>query len=285
MKQRSWFRIWRSGEVLGGGFLLTRMYGITAAHCLSPAVPRDETLVDTVLEVDLGPAFSGATGRVVDVKRDLALLEIRHPNRTSLSYPTPIRAVYGDPWRTPYRPSDEHPTLNGKIDDTPASYRLTDGELIEAIQLSVEQRIGDHHGYSGGLVTPATENYESEQVLGIILEQFPDLSGSGSSSNVIFAAAMSVVFDSFEAFDYILDPRDVDEPRVSVGAQVEQSVALPEMRSPSPAGDGGSEERLRDLDRFVRTVHAWKEDGVIDDTDHGVFKMLIRTAAASVLGR
>jgi hypothetical protein len=280
--QQSWFRITHEGKLLGGGLIVTRMFGVTAAHCLASLMPSEGPNgghIEVSVNLELGDEFPDATGRLIGVRNDLALLEIQHPNRDRLGYPIPAQASEGDAWRAPYRPSEQFPVLTGKVDAPNATYQLMDGASIPALQLLVDQQIGDHHGYSGGPVAAFSE-FEREQILGILIEQFPNRV-TRLASNVLFAAAISTVFESFEAFDYIPDPRE-SLSRES-GGPSRHGQSMTDRGSPGQGASVSTQERLRDLDLFVRTVHSWKLDGVIDDVDMDVFKLLIRKAASSIL--
>lgn len=151
---RYWFELSSQGKILGGGFLLTRKYGITATHCLAPlgVTPKSDegVLSDMVFDIDLGLEFVGASARVSEVRGDLALLEIIHPARRRLTAPTIGTAETGDSWVAPYRPSSDYPKLSGKVSESDMEYACRDGECVQALQLVVDQSIGQHHGYSGG---------------------------------------------------------------------------------------------------------------------------------------
>lgn len=280
---RYWFELSSQGKVLGGGFLLTRKYGITATHCLAPlgvSSKSDEgALSDVVVDIDLGYELTDASARVSEVRGDLALLEIVHPARRRLIAPTIGTAVTGDSWAAPYRPSSDYPKLTGKVSESNIKYACRDGEYVEALQLVVEQSIGQHHGYSGGPVSRVSDLGE-ECALGVLLEQFPDLSAQQRASNVLFAASMAAVFGAFVAFDHI----DVsgNEPHHS-RSEVQSDPSAPSRGSeaivlPSGARDTleAARKKLAVADETLRWAKEWARDGLLDETEYRQLKIRVR---------
>jgi hypothetical protein len=187
-----WVEISERGARLGAGFLLTRHYALTAAHCLRGVDFGKERLKLSFASGEM------VTGRVRETAAgaDLALIEIREPRESPL-IPHFDRAVRGDKWLAPYRPSTRDPYLSGTVLSDAISYRLEAGDEIEALQLDCSQYLGDYSGYSGGPVERQVTSGEPS-FLGVLLEQYPDRRYDGRASNVLFAATIAEALRRFD---------------------------------------------------------------------------------------
>jgi hypothetical protein len=278
-----WFELSSQGKVLGGGFLLTRKYGITATHCLTPlgVDPKlgEDSQADVVVDIDLGMEFVGANARVSEVRGDLTLLEIVHPARRRLTAPAIGAAESGESWVAPYRPSSDFPKLSGKVSDSDIEYTCRDGERVQALQLVVEQSIGQHHGYSGGPVSRVSD-LGQECALGVLLEQFPDLSTERRASNVLFAATMAGVFRAFIAFDRVdvssNGARDGRRPSAPDTSALRER-AMEETRVSDAMGTLETVRRkLVVADETLRWAKEWARDGLLDETEYRQVKIRVR---------
>ncbi|MET7490241.1 trypsin-like peptidase domain-containing protein [Streptomyces sp. NPDC005538] len=186
----------RQGDMyLGAGFLLTRCYVLTADHCLRRLTDHDDR-VSVCFES--GATLEGCVRRRV-ADADLAIVEILHPQDVPFTLPNADHARRGDRWRGLHRPLLSDPDLGGLVDAYAVKYHCEGGDFIEAIQLAVEQTLGDYSGYSGGPVEKATPGSDGA-VIGILIEQYPDRQDARRSANVLFAATIHEALSRFEYF-------------------------------------------------------------------------------------
>jgi hypothetical protein len=190
-----WVEISQRGALLGAGSLLTEHYALTAAHCVRGIDFGKEGLKLSFASGEM------VTGRVCEnaAGADLALIEILEPCESPL-IPNVGRAVPGDMWSAPYRPSTSHPYLGGTVLSGAIRFRLEMGDEIEALQLDCSQHLGDYSGYSGGPVERQVTSGEPA-LLGVLLEQYPDRHSSGRASNVLFAATIAEALRRFDCLD------------------------------------------------------------------------------------
>ncbi|MGW7387099.1 serine protease [Streptomyces sp. NPDC054794] len=186
----------RQGDVyLGAGFLLTRCYVLTANHCLS-ALSRQDDQVTVCFES--GSSLEGCVRRRV-AEADLAIVEILRPQDVPFGLPNADHARRGDRWRGLHRPTTSDPDLGGLVDAYGVKYHCEGGEIVEAVQLLVEQTLGDYAGYSGGPVEKTTPGSDGA-VIGILIEQYLDRQDARRSANVLFAATIHEAMSRFEYF-------------------------------------------------------------------------------------
>ncbi|WP_405849137.1 serine protease [Streptomyces niveus] len=223
-----WVDLYQARQRLGGGFLVTRRFVLTALHCMRGLSTFDEDL-DVVLADG-----THVRGRVCrrDKDADLALIEIAAHCVVRQPVPAAGIARGGDRWRGPCRPAENEVELSGRIDSGAVSYLCEGGASIEALQLTADQRLGDYSGYSGGPVETLTQD-RRPTVVGILLEQVPDRAEAGRSANVLFAATIREAMQRFDHFD-VLHLMDVLRPatreQVSTPPLYEPVAALPPRR-------------------------------------------------------
>jgi len=187
-----WLEILQGDVRLGAGLRLTRHYALTALHCLHGS--------DADVELDLSFASGEkATGKVGErsPEADLVLIEILQPGGYAVILPPSAdRAARGDVWFSPYRPSSSDPQLTGIVSNGSMQYACEGGREIEALQLDVDQPMGDYSGYSGSPVERDATWGESA-LLGVLIEQLPDRRDPGRASSVLFAATIAEVCRRF----------------------------------------------------------------------------------------
>ncbi|WP_030870549.1 S1 family peptidase [Streptomyces sp. NRRL S-37] len=192
-----WVEIFESEQRLGGGFLLTRRYVVTALHCLRSLASLDER-VDIVLAD--GSRLEGQVCRR-DKDADLALIMISTVHEVRLPIPQAGVAHSGDEWHSPYRPGASEVHLRGQVDSGTAEYLCEGGAVIQALQLTAHQLLGDYSGYSGGPVVRGVPEEREPVIVGILLEQAPDRAEANRAANVLFAATIGEALRRFDQFD------------------------------------------------------------------------------------
>ncbi|MFE0363693.1 S1 family peptidase [Streptomyces griseoaurantiacus] len=201
-----WVELYQAQQRLGGGFLVTRRFILTALHCLRNLSTLDEEL--DILLADNTQVRGQVCRR--DKDADLALIEISA--HCEISHRVPAAGVARDSrrWRGPYRPAENDVELSGQIDRGAVSYLCEGGASIEALQLTADQCLGDYSGYSGGPVETFVPDRQPV-VVGILLEQVPDRADTSRNANVLFAATMKEAMQRFDQFD-VLHLMDVLRP-------------------------------------------------------------------------
>ncbi len=255
MNNSFWFSIIDSDEISGGAFVIARKYALTATHCL----PNDyEAASESVTPSQFTLVAEDGTDLLVtlsEVMGDLALLEIRAFRLHSIT-PPEIRVGEVDKdslWEAPYRPSLQHPVLTGVVGKPDLRFRSADGSLISAIQLTVSEGVGDHSGYSGGPVVTKASDVAPPQILGILLEQFPDQADRDRSANVLFAARLLQV-QKFAAFEF-------DRPPL-----------IPDIETPIQR----TSQNLDRVDQILHRAKSWSDEELIDEYEYKDIKTRAR---------
>ncbi|MGW0570460.1 trypsin-like peptidase domain-containing protein [Streptomyces tauricus] len=210
-----WVELYRAEQRLGGGFLLTRRFVLTALHCLR-GLPSDEQV--GILLAD-GHRIGGRVCRE-DKDADLALVEIAAEHRVTLPIPAADVARGGDRWHGPYRPAGHEVHLSGSVSRGSAPHLCVGGATIEALQLTADQLLGDYSGYSGGPVEGVLASGDRQPaVVGILIEQAQDRADGTRAANVLFAATIGEAMRRFDHLDvaHLIDvirpPRQEPEQR------------------------------------------------------------------------
>lgn len=249
-----WVRIREGGTPLGAGFLVTRVYVLTALHCLRPMSSEDAALE---LELPDGRILKGRLcDSVPDV--DLALISVEGARVHQLPpAPATDRPRPAVRWRGTYCPPGEHMQLSGTVTHAPITYPSAEGGEFTGLQLTAEQQVGDFSGYSGSPVdTDPRKANEERPVVGILMEQLNSREDPTRGSNVLIAASVRDAMELFPHFsvDYLRHAGEIPPraPRPNVRRRVDE--ALKSLRQWEEAGliapDEAQEERVRILRQF-----------------------------------
>lgn len=257
-----WVELHQAQQRLGGGFLLTRRYVLTALHCLRGLTSLDDS-VDIVLAD--GSRLVGQVCRR-DKDADLALVVISTAYDVKLPIPRAGIAHGGDDWHGPYRPAPAEVQLRGQVDSGAAEYLCEGGAVIQALQLTAHQLLGDYSGYSGGPVVKGIPEDHEPVVVGVLLEQAPDRAAANRAANVLFAATIGEAMRRFDQFD------------------VEHLMDVVHPASSPPIPDGESEEPTVDAaattaESWFARIEEWSQRRVLDPSQIAELKFMAAKAA------
>jgi hypothetical protein len=261
-----WVRLSAGDRELGAGFLVTRRYVLTAAHCLR-GLPDDVSLTATPT------AGEPLRARIEQVATevDLALVELRDAAHPDNYPPMAGRCGSTDAWFGPYRPSHADPHLRGSVTHHRVDYKCEGGAMIPALQLSTDVELGDYRGYSGGPVERADAGHRERIMLGMLLEQYPDRATPDRNTNVLFAAAIGEALSHFDAFavGHLLEVLaaegsdcDLAPARASVGVAAD---------APIGSEVAATAARVARTDILLDALHDWSVRGLLEP---GEVKML-----------
>jgi hypothetical protein len=279
-----WVEIYQGGTRLGAGFLLTSCYAVTAFHCLKGIAVDSDTL-DVLF-----PAGETLSGRVhrQSQESDLALIDIPKSGNNSALVPLADRAVVGEEWRSPYRPSTRHAYLSGTISSASLAYQCEGEGTVEAMQLECIQDVGDYSGYSGSPIERSDSGPAGSTVLGVLIEQYPDqnpaYNAPGRSSPVLFAATIAEILRRFDCFAVshllaLLQPLESEYPSDFGSAEMPQR-ADPETAANDPgvqanSSDDSIDMRIRVADAKIRALHEWQSSGILDELQVAPLKLRV----------
>lgn len=253
-------------QCLAVGFFITRRYLLTAAHCL-----KDETLGSTLVAV----TSTGIRIRVVleEIAADVALFASVDQVLVRPQTAHPRLPLRGELWRGPARRALNQPELTGNVDSVSMPFQLLRGPSI-VHQLTVSQELGDHHGYSGGPVLCHSSQLDNN-VIGMLVEQYPDAENERRATNVLFAITIFEAFHSLRTFDPLYGPVD--------------AIDGDSQRAPRPAGDDGRPHGSLggdgDLTLRLKTAREWADSGLITEGDYEVIKLGVSEALLDGLRR
>ena len=264
-----WVQLRHESLTLGGGFLVTPVYVLTAAHCLRGLPP------DKWGEISIAAhRRPGVNGRVIQLIKDvdIALIEIEAPGVEDVSILSADRCADNDPWFGPYRPTESDPNLSGAVMPGLIDYKCEAGAVVSALQLLTFLDLGDYSGYSGGPVERRLASIEPT-IVGILIEQFLDRLDQERATNVLFAVTIGDALRQFAPFQ-------LDHLRsVLLGDAAETSARLPV----APAGTEVDEqleaafERGRRLFAFIdaEAQSSAMPRSVIEQAQMSVFARII----------
>ena len=250
-----WVDLYQAEQRLGGGFLLTRRFVLTALHCL-----RGLSLDEHVgIQLADGARVEGRVCRQ-DKEADLALVEIGAGHQVRLPIPAADVARDGDRWRGPYRPAAHDVHLSGRVSAGAAQHLCVGGATIEALQLTADQHLGDYSGYSGGPVEGVGDDGSREPVVvGILIEQAPDRAAEARAANVLFAATIREAMRRFDHLDVVHLIDVLRPPGPERGHAVEES---------------RTSERFAGTEALLLQLDAWAQRNLIDPSQIAELKFM-----------
>lgn len=201
----------------------------------------------------------------VEAVGDVALLVSYSPQTNRVA---PLRATVptaGDRWIGEGRMTDGHAVLTGEIARANLPYELTYGQTL-VHQLTTDEHIGDHHGYSGGPISTPRNTMEPS-ILGLLVEQYPDAVDRARSSNVLFAIPIHSILTCLSAFDPLYSSRAPDP---------QNPVAPTEVERPDNAHGEGISGALIEADQFLRQAKQWVQDDIIPAIEYEIIRVRVR---------
>ncbi|ARX80660.1 hypothetical protein SMD44_00058 [Streptomyces alboflavus] len=271
-----WVDLYQAQRHLGGGFLLTRRFVLTALHCLRGLA------VDEYVGIQLADG-ERVEGRVCrqDKEADLALVEIGAGHQVTLPIPAADIAHDGDRWRGPYRPAAHEAHLSGRVSAGAAPHLCVGGATIEALQLTADQHLGDYSGYSGGPVEGVGEGgTQQPAVVGILIEQAPDRIVEARAANVLFAATIREAIRRFDHLDVVhlidvLKPPGPDDAHC--GPDQDRHGHGHDRPAPNhgpSATHGATPARFSGTEALLLQLDAWAQRSLIDPSQIAELKFM-----------
>ena len=201
-----WGRLLSGKRTLGGCFLLSTQYAITAAHCLDGVKDEDSTLAIVLGEARKVPARLRDRNR----SRDLAVLELDPDDTADILLAAPAPCLVSDPWIGQFRERFSEPKIAGSVTCARMPLLNASGELVEVAQLESSVDLADYSGYSGGPVE--RNDGKSVTVLhGVVVEQTFERGATKRAANLVFAATIAEIYRTFQWLR-VADVLGIDEP-------------------------------------------------------------------------
>ncbi|WP_433718569.1 S1 family peptidase [Microbacterium laevaniformans] len=163
--------------VVGQGTAIAPDVILTARHVVA------EAHADSLIVIDSDGLSHRVHGVTSHVGIDIAALRVEPPLSGSANVGDAITASR---WTTFASSPTSGPSLTGTVAVARRSFTAADGQVIEAAQLTVEQDLGDFHGYSGSGVFAADDG----TLVAVLVEQHFRYSGAYEpevAANVLFA--------------------------------------------------------------------------------------------------
>ncbi|WP_137991460.1 trypsin-like peptidase domain-containing protein [Streptomyces vilmorinianum] len=260
MTPEPWVRIHEQDVLLGAGLMVTRGFVLTALHCL-----RYASADDAALSIELSDGRR-VPGRLCDAIKDadLALLTVEWAHAQGLPPAPPTD--WARPrvrWRGPYRPPGETSRLSGWVTHAPIDHQSLAGGTFTAMQLTVDQLLGDYSGYSGSPVEHA-EECEQPSVVGMLMEQQLSRQNADDGTNVLYAATVRGIMERFPHFgteQLLRRARGETLPdRTPTAAHAVPRARREYEQTPAPQARPALVEDASD---FLRSLRQWEEAGLI----------------------
>lgn len=246
-------------SVLGAGVLLNRRFAVTALHCL-------KRLPSGVRRIDVQVGSVRVPGRIEEVARavDLALIRITVPlDDSGVSIPLAGLCRANDSWFAPYRPNNADPYLDGDVVAESIPYTCVPGGTLDAIQLECRQHLGDYSGYSGGPVERRFE--EHAELVGILIEQYPDRQMPGRATNTLFAAPVREAVRRFESLHVAHLAAALGIGTQPLGSEVVRPSNFDSGSSPDGVDQmGRTRNALAIAELKLRAIRQWAADGLLE---------------------
>lgn len=199
--------------------------------------------------------------KFVEASGDVALL--RCESEHSVLVWEPRVPTVGDRWVGQARPTDEHVVLTGTVAYASLAFALTAGRS-HVHQLTVDQNVGDHRGYSGGPVTsPSTSG--TTDVIGLLVEQYPDAVDEDRATNVLFAVTMHEVITLLREFDSLYGSQKSEPTQISrVGRRI------------LGTDEGEISTLLANSDQILRLAARWAKENIITEAQHEMYQLQVQ---------
>ena len=262
-REEYWVAISQGGVLRGAGFFVTRHYVVTAEGCLGGVGLGGEIELRTAQGLAL-------RGYVDEVTEGLALVHVMAAPEADYPTPRADRAVKGDDWYAPYRPSPAHARLSGHVDDVVQGRRS-----LTVLELAPEepQAAGRAEEYAGGPVQRHGAGLEAA-VLGVLLTADHARELRGGQGCPLAAGDLGAVIDSFDALN----------PRRLLGLLTD---GPPPSTEPSPAAARRArvEDTLDLTELSLRRLKDWARAGLVEEVDLPPYRIeLLETVVQTVKG-
>jgi hypothetical protein len=184
-------RVRVGGQDRGAAFALGPRLVVTANHVVRECKDKP------VVYVPIGSEAIDVERVQHDIPHDAAILWLADDVEESLPTAT---AVPGARWRVESAPPGTNdPELTGTVTAPRMRIHKAKGQRVEAVQLEVNQQLGDYGGYSGSAVLDSL----GRVALALLVEQKPlrtpvTLGEKQAASNVLYAVPIGDVITAFD---------------------------------------------------------------------------------------